>query len=185
MASCVSRFLGLHCGVGFTPPAPRQFRPVAKISVGQRMPPFTLRDQDGTLVNLLDFKYKPLVIFFYPADNTPACTREACAFRDSYREFKKAGAEVLGISADGQETHKEFRQKHDLPFTLLCDSSDKLRKELEIPGEFFGALPGRETYVLDRKGIVRMVFNDQYAAEQHVEEALKAIRTMTKRGFGG
>ncbi|GLJ10684.1 hypothetical protein SUGI_0133030 [Cryptomeria japonica] len=150
----------------------------AKVAKGSVPPPFNLKDQEGRIVSLSKFKGKPVVLYFYPGDETPGCTKEACAFRDSYEKFKKAGADVIGISADGPESHKAFAKKYRLPFTLLSDEGNKVRKEWGVPGDFFGSLPGRETYVLDKNGVVQLVYNNQFQPEKHVEETLKMLESL-------
>ncbi|KAF1887548.1 hypothetical protein Lal_00040602 [Lupinus albus] len=150
----------------------------AKVSKGSKPPPFTLKDQDGKTVSLTNFKGKPVVVYFYPADDSPSCTKQACAFRDSYEKFKKAGAEVVGISGDGSSSHKAFAKKHRLPFTLLSDEGDKVRKEWGVPSDLFGALPGRETYVLDKNGVVQLVYNNQFQPEKHIDETLKLLQSL-------
>ncbi len=122
---------------------------------------------------------KPIVLFFYPKDNTPGCTKEACAFRDDYEGFRKLDAEVIGISSDSVGSHQGFAAKHDLPYTLLSDEGRKVRNLYGVPNTL-GFVPGRATYVIDRKGIVRHVFSSQLGAEKHVEEALKALRSISQ-----
>ncbi|KAM7256406.1 hypothetical protein ACFE04_012147 [Oxalis oulophora] len=151
---------------------------VAKLTEGQIPPNFTLKDQDGRSVSLSKFKGKPVVVYFYPADETPGCTKQACAFRDSYEKFKKAGAAVVGISGDSPSSHKAFATKYKLPYTLLADEGNKVRKEWEVPGDFFGALPGRQTYVLDRNGVVRLIYNNQFEPEKHIDETLKILKSV-------
>ncbi|XP_028782729.1 peroxiredoxin Q, chloroplastic [Neltuma alba] len=150
----------------------------AKVSKGSKPPPFTLKDQDGKPVSLNKFKGKPVVVYFYPADETPGCTKQACAFRDSYEKFKKAGAEVIGISGDDSSSHKAFAKKYRLPFTLLSDQGNKVRKEWGVKGDFFGALPGRETYVLDKNGVVQLIYNNQFQPEKHIDETLKLLQSI-------
>jgi len=150
--------------------------PRCKISVGDVVPPVGLKDQDGRLVNLDKFKGKPLVLYFYPADESPSCTKQACAFRDSYEKFKKSGAEVVGVSGDSPESHKAFKKKYRLPFTLLSDEGNKLRKDWEIPTDFFGALAGRQTYVIDKDGKVQLIFNNQFEPDKHIVETLKILQ---------
>ncbi|XP_021750148.1 peroxiredoxin Q, chloroplastic [Chenopodium quinoa] len=150
----------------------------AKVSEGSQAPAFTLKDQDGRNVSLTKFKGKPVVVYFYPADETPGCTKQACAFRDSYEKFKKAGAEVIGISGDDSSSHKSFKQKYKLPFTLLSDEGNKVRKEWGVPSDLFGALPGRQTYVLDKNGVVRLVYNNQFQPEKHIDETLKFLQSL-------
>lgn len=150
----------------------------AKVSEGSLAPSFTLKDQDGKTVNLSKFKGKPVVVYFYPADETPGCTKQACAFRDSYEKFKKAGAEVVGISGDNAASHKQFASKYKLPFSLLSDEGNKVRKEWGVPSDLFGALPGRQTYVLDKNGVCRLVYNNQFQPEKHIDETLKFLKSV-------
>ena len=136
---------------------------------------FELPSQDGTPVKLSDFRGRWAVVYFYPADDTPGCTREACSFRDSYEDFTDAGAVVIGISGDSVESHQKFRQKHDLPFTLLSDADGQLRQRWGV-SKSLGMLPGRVTYVIDPDGVVRKRFSSQLRAKQHHTEALATIR---------
>ncbi|RLM54718.1 peroxiredoxin Q, chloroplastic [Panicum miliaceum] len=146
------------------------------VTKGSVPPNFTLKDQNGRPVSLNKFKGKPVVVYFYPADETPGCTKQACAFRDSYEKFKKAGAEVLGISGDDTASHKAFAQKYRLPFTLLSDEGNRVRKEWGVPGDLFGTLPGRQTYVLDKNGVVQYIYNNQFQPEKHIGETLKILQ---------
>ncbi|KAJ6330946.1 hypothetical protein OIU76_009524 [Salix suchowensis] len=150
----------------------------AKVNKGQVPPSFTLKDQDGKTLSLAKFKGKPVIVYFYPADETPGCTKQACAFRDSYEKFKKAGAEVVGISGDDPSSHKAFAKKYRLPFTLLSDEGNKIRKEWGVPADLFGTLPGRQTYVLDKKGVVQLIYNNQFQPEKHVDETLKLLQSL-------
>ncbi|KAG6735272.1 hypothetical protein POTOM_062184 [Populus tomentosa] len=150
----------------------------AKVNKGQAPPSFTLKDQDGKTLSLSKFKGKPVVVYFYPADETPGCTKQACAFRDSYEKFKKAGAEVVGISGDDPSSHKAFAKKYRLPFTLLSDEGNKIRKEWGVPADLFGTLPGRQTYVLDKKGVVQLIYNNQFQPEKHIDETLKLLQSL-------
>ena len=148
------------------------------VGVGSNAPDFSLPSQSGAIVSLRDFLgKKPVVLFFYPKDDTPGCTKEACAFRDDYEQFGKLDAEVIGISSDSVESHRSFASKHDLPFTLLSDEGGKVRRLYRVPNTF-GLFPGRVTYVIDREGVVRRIFSSQLGVEQHVEEALKALRSV-------
>ncbi|KAI3443516.1 hypothetical protein Pfo_000181 [Paulownia fortunei] len=151
---------------------------VAKVTEGTQPPAFILKDQNGKPVSLSKFKGKPVVVYFYPADETPGCTKQACAFRDSYEKFKKAGAEVVGISGDDSASHKAFAQKYKLPFTLLSDEGNKVRKEWGVPSDLFGALPGRQTYVLDKNGVCRLIYNNQFQPEKHIDETLKFLKSV-------
>lgn len=150
-----------------------------KIKKGSKIPHFILPDQNG---NDFDIDQSPgkknMVIYFYPKDDTPGCTKEACSFRDQFEDFKDAGAEVIGISGDSVESHKQFAQKHNLPYTLLSDSNNKVRKLFGVPSDFLGLLPGRVTYIVDKEGVVQHVFNSQFNAEKHVKEALKVLEKL-------
>ncbi|KAK4266057.1 hypothetical protein QN277_027030 [Acacia crassicarpa] len=180
-----SQFCGLQLSHSSSPslPRPPTYSSIkgsifAKVSTGSKPPQFTLKDQDGKPVSLSKFKGKPVVVYFYPADETPGCTKQACAFRDSYEKFKKAGAEVIGISGDDSSSHKAFAKKYRLPFTLLSDEGNKVRKEWGVKGDFFGALPGRETYVLDKNGVVQLIYNNQFQPEKHIDETLKLLQSL-------
>jgi thioredoxin-dependent peroxiredoxin len=151
------------------------------IKVGDRAPDFTLPDQHGHPVRLSDFRgRKAVVLYFYPKDDTPGCTKEACAFRDQYQDFTDAGAEVIGVSSDSADSHAKFVGKYHLPFTLVADRGGTVRKQYGVPATF-GLLPGRVTYVIDREGVVRHVFNSQLQAAQHVAEALGTLRALAPR----
>ena len=145
-----------------------------KIKAGDTAPRFTLPDQDGKQVSLADFEGRVVVLYFYPKDETPGCTKESCAFRDAYEDLKDAGAEVIGVSSDSPESHKKFATHHRLPFTLLSDAKGTLRKAYGVPATL-GFLPGRVTFVIDRAGTVRHVFDSQLNPTKHVREAKDAI----------
>ena len=148
------------------------------IAVGDKAPDFKLRDQTGKEVSLGDFRgKKAVVLYFYPKDETPGCTKEACSFRDSYEDFVKAGAEVIGVSGDSVAKHQSFAEHHRLPFTLLADEGNNLRKTYGVPATLW-ILPGRVTYVIDKQGTVRHVFDSQLQATKHIDEALSVIRTL-------
>jgi peroxiredoxin Q/BCP len=150
----------------------------SRIQVGDRIPDFALPDQHGTVVSAASLLgHGPVVLFFYPRDETPGCTAEACAFRDQYEVFRAAGAQLVGISSDAPERHQRFASRHQLPFVLLSDRGGELRKRFGVPRSL-GLLPGRVTYVLDREGVVQHVFESQFAAVKHVEEALRVVRAL-------
>lgn len=145
------------------------------VQVGDTAPDFTLTSQNGQPISLKDFLgQKCVVLYFYPKDDTPGCTKESCAFRDSYEDFKNAGAEVIGVSGDSSESHAQFANKYQLPFILLADTGNKLRKLYGVPSTL-GLLPGRVTYIIDKQGIVQYIFNSQLNFKGHVEESLKWI----------
>lgn len=152
-----------------------------KIQVGDRAPDFTLPTQKtGELFHLQDVIGKSfLVLYFYPKSNTTGCTAEACSFRDSYETFKQAGAEVIGVSSDSERAQQQFASKHKLPFILLSDKGGALRKMYGVPTTL-GFIPGRVTYVIDKDGIVRHIFNDQINATRHINEALKVIQEIAQ-----
>ena len=146
------------------------------IAVGDVVPHFSAIDAQGTLFDSTSVVgKKPVVLYFYPKDNTPGCTAEACSFRDQYEDFLDLGAEVIGISSDGLASHQKFTAQYQLPFLLLSDTDKKIRKLFGVPTAFFGLLPGRVTYVIDAKGVVQMVFNSMLAG-QHIPKALEAIK---------
>ena len=143
--------------------------------MGSVAPNFTLRSQSGDRVSLEDFLgRRPMVLFFYPKDDTPGCTKQACAFRDDYGQFGALDAEVLGISSDSVASHSSFAENNDLPFALLSDEGGEVRQLYGVPNTL-GIMPGRVTYVIDREGVVRHIFSSQLAVTRHVEEALKAL----------
>lgn len=148
------------------------------MKVGDTAPDFELDAQTGDGVRLSEFRGESVVVlYFYPKDDSPVCTREACAFRDSYEQFKEAGAEVLGISSDSLESHGMLALKLGLPFRLLTDDEGEVRRLFGVPSSL-GLIPGRATYVLDKDGVVRHVFNSQINAERHIEESLKTIQSL-------
>jgi peroxiredoxin Q/BCP len=146
-----------------------------RVRVGARAPDFALPSQSGEVVKLGDFLGKPVVLFFYPKDSTLGCTKEVCAFRDNFEEYRKLDAELIGISSDSVESHKAFAEKHDLPFALLSDRGGKVRKLYGVPNTL-GLFPGRVTYVVDESGVVRHMFSSQFGVERHVQEAINALR---------
>lgn len=149
-----------------------------QMEVGDYAPDFVLKDQHGDLIRLSDYKNKNnVVLFFYPKDDSPGCTAEACSFRDSYEDFKNSGAEVIGISSDDSTSHFKFAAKHRLPYTLLSDTGGKVRKLFGVPNSFI-FLPGRVTYIIDKKGIIKHIFNSQLNFNKHVEEAMKMLEGM-------
>jgi peroxiredoxin Q/BCP len=148
---------------------------VPGIGVGDVAPDFALPDQAGRTVRLGDYRGKqPVVLYFYPKDDTPGCTKEACSFRDHYEDFRGAGAEVIGVSSDTGESHARFVAKYRLPFVLVSDRDGAVRKRYGVKATL-GLLPGRVTFVIDREGVVRHVFNSQLQATQHVAEAMAAL----------
>ncbi len=150
-----------------------------KIKVGNTIPVFSLPDQHGEMFDISSvLGKKNLVIYFYPKDDSPGCTKEACSFRDQFEDFVDADALVIGISSDDIESHKAFAEKHQLNFTLLSDEDGGVRDLFGVPKSFFGLLEGRTTYIVDKNGKVVYIFNSQLQAEKHISEALEALRAL-------
>ncbi len=150
-----------------------------KLIVGSSVPAFELQDQFGNLFKLdTVLGKKNLVIYFYPKDDSPGCTKEACSFRDQFEVFEEADAMIIGISSQSVESHLEFAQKHRLNYILLSDSEKKVSKLFGVKRDFFGLLPGRVTYVVNKEGKVVYLFNSQIQAEKHVNEALRILQEM-------
>ncbi|MEX2597863.1 MAG: peroxiredoxin [Salibacteraceae bacterium] len=149
------------------------------MNIGDKIPSFSLPDQDWNELSDKEVLGQPFIIYFYPKDDTPGCTKEACSFRDSYQDFEEAGARVIGVSSDSPEEHNRFKSKHDLPFTLLSDRKKELQKAFNVPTNFFGMIPGRVTYIFDKEGTLIHKFNSQMKAEKHAAESLKAINDLS------
>ncbi|GAA4274376.1 peroxiredoxin [Aquimarina gracilis] len=148
------------------------------LKVGDKVPQFTVKDDQGN-----DFDsnsiigVKPVVIYFYPKNFTPGCTKEACDFRDSYADFKDLGAEVIGISSDSIKSHTRFKNKYRLPFLFLSDHKNTLRKLFGVKAELLGLLPGRETFVIDKDGVVQLKFNSLNASK-HLGKAIAKVKEL-------
>jgi peroxiredoxin Q/BCP len=151
------------------------------IEAGQPAPEFTLNDQRGMPVSLAQFKGSPVVLYFYPKDDTSACTKEACGFRDEFADYAKAGAVILGVSPDSTDSHARFAKKFDLPFRLLADPGSKICetygvwKEKNMYGKKYMGVE-RTTFVIDAKGMVRTVF-PKVKVEGHPQAVLEAIKS--------
>jgi peroxiredoxin Q/BCP len=149
----------------------------SKLSVGDKAPDFTANDQDGKKISLHDFRGKKLVLYFYPKDDTPGCTMEACNLRDNMDPLSKAGYEVLGVSADDEASHKAFRQKHSLPFSLAADTDKSINKmygvwvEKERDGKTYWGT-ARTTFLIDENGIITEII-DKVDTKQHAGQILK------------
>lgn len=147
------------------------------LAAGDRAPLVALSDQNGEGRRSDQLAGKALVLFFYPKDDTPGCTAEACAFRDSYADLQSLGAEVWGVSGGDQASHQRFASRHDLPFPLLVDKGNALRKAFGVPN-VLGLLPGRVTYVIDRDGVIRHMFNNLLDGAAHRNEARAALQRL-------
>ncbi|HPC97664.1 MAG TPA: peroxiredoxin [Bacteroidales bacterium] len=149
---------------------------MAGLKTGDKVPLFSLPDQDGKLFDIGSLLgRRNLVIFFYPQDESPACTREVCYFRDLYDAFIEANAEVIGISGQSVDSHNAFAGKNLLPYRILSDEGNRIRKLFGVPSFLFGTLPGRVTYIIDSEGKIVHVFSSQLRPEKHADEALKIL----------
>ncbi|MDP7035644.1 MAG: peroxiredoxin [Planctomycetota bacterium] len=170
--------LGLFI-LGCADPTPSRAQEGSVPKVGSRIPDCTLIDPKEKKVRLLDLVGdRVLVLFFYPKDGTSGCTRQACGFRDVHAELLEAGARVVGVSSDSAQSHREFAAEYQLPFLLLSDPEGKVRDRFGIEPDLFGLVPGRVTYVIDRKGIVRHIYRSQLQVRRHVKEALETVRQL-------
>ncbi len=149
------------------------------LQVGDSIPLIALTDQDGVERRSDQLGGRPLVLFFYPKDDTPGCTAEACAFRDSEAELVALGAVVWGVSGDDAGSHSRFAARHRLTYPLLVDQGNALRQAFGVPGALLNLLPGRVTYVIDGDGVVRHTFNNLLDGAAHAREALTALRRLT------
>lgn len=147
------------------------------LGVGDSLPDFSLEDQDGEMRSPTSVRGRWLVLFFYPKDDTPGCTAEACSFRDNAAVFKNLNAEVWGISGDDGVSHRRFATRHNLEYPLLSDKNNALRRSMNVP-KAMGLLPGRVTYVVDGEGVIRHVFSNLLDGPAHVREAERIISTL-------
>lgn len=146
-----------------------------KIKIGDQVPNFSLKDQNKKTFNIADNIGKPMVIYFYPKDDTPGCTKQACKFRDDFEKFTDLGAIVIGISADNIESHKKFEEKYNLPFILLADTENEVRSLFGVRKNLF-LIPGRVTFVIDKRGVVQYIFNSQLGTEKHINNSLQKLK---------
>ena len=153
---------------------------MAKLKIGQKAPEFSVKDHNGNLVKLSDFKGKNLILYFYPRDDTPGCTKEACNFRDSFLVFKKKGIEIFGVSRDNEKSHKKFIEKYNLPFRLLADEKEELCRKYDVLIEkslygkkYIGI--ARTTFLIDKEGKIKHIF-DKVNPEYHDKEILDIFR---------
>jgi peroxiredoxin Q/BCP len=152
---------------------------VANIKEGGKAPEFTAPDANGNKIRLKDLRGKKVVLYFYPKDDTPGCTKEACAFRDSFAKFKKRGIEVFGVSLDSEKSHQKFAKKFDLPFSLLADTDRAISEKYGTYGkkkfmgrEYMGV--HRRTFLIDEQGKIKKIF-EKVKPETHAEEVLAAF----------
>jgi thioredoxin-dependent peroxiredoxin len=149
-----------------------------KISIGDKAPLFSLPAMDGIVFNLEEqIGKKNLVVYFYPKDESYGCTKEACSFRDSYQDFKDAGAEVIGISSDDEESHRKFASHYKLPFILLSDRHGKVADSYGVANRL-GILKGRMTFLIDKQGIIRMIYSSNVNMQNHIDRAIEMLGTL-------
>lgn len=145
---------------------------------GDAAPTLAMTTHDGETLSLADYQGQhPVVLYFYPRDDTPICTQEACGFRDAYDDFRAAGAVVIGVSGDSQASHRRFVATHDLPFLLVADTDGAVRKAFGLPSGI-SLFNKRITFVIDRDGVICHAFEARLAAGQHVDEALAVVRDL-------
>ncbi len=146
------------------------------LNAGDTAPDFEAQTDSGSKLRLSNIlREKEVVLYFYPKDETPGCTAEACSFRDHWDDIKELGAEVIGISSDSSESHKKFKEHHQLQFTLVSDGDKEIRRKYDVKGSI---LPPRTTFVISRDGKIAHVYNSQMNAKHHVEEALNALKKL-------
>ena len=144
------------------------------LNVGDSAPDFSSVDQNGKPVRLSDFKGKPVVVYFYPKDDTPGCTKEACNFRDNYKEYEKAGVKVLGVSVDDPHSHKKFEEKYKLNFTLVADHEKKISENYGVLGDRNAK---RVTYLIGKDGKVAYVY-PKVSPDEHAIEVMKKLKEL-------
>ncbi|MBX3003081.1 MAG: thioredoxin-dependent thiol peroxidase [Anaerolineales bacterium] len=151
-----------------------------ELKVGQPAPDFKLPDETGKLHSLADYRGQTVVLYFYPKDDTPGCTLEACNFRDDYSEYQAAGAVILGVSPDDEDSHEKFKQKFDLPFPLLADAGHVVCEQYGVWGEksmfgnkYFGVI--RSTFLIDPQGNIAEIY-DKVSVPKHSTKVLKALQ---------
>ncbi|MEJ6589240.1 MAG: peroxiredoxin [Crocinitomicaceae bacterium] len=147
------------------------------MNIGEKFPEINAQNQHGTNI---DFKKilgtKNIVLFFYPKDFTPGCTKEACNFRDNLEGFNSFNCEIIGISSDSEKRHLSFSNKYELNYNLIADSNQELRKLFKVPRNLFGLIPGRVTFVFNEKGVCIGTYNSMSNAEGHISYALNCLQ---------
>jgi peroxiredoxin Q/BCP len=179
LAHVVTLSLGL-CWLSACGPS-EPARDPGRLEVISAAPELSLPDETGKLRSLSELRGRPVVLYFYPKDGTPGCTREACAFRDEWQRIQATGAQVLGVSLDSVESHAEFKRKHALPFPLLSDAEGKALEAYGVPKNAKG-YASRTTFVIDSKGFIRRIFPEVDPAV-HVKEVLQVLEAMKAQGL--
>ena len=147
-----------------------------RIEPGTSAPLFSLPDQNGNIFRLEEYNHtENILLYFYPKDETPGCITEACEFRDQINEFIGYNCKVIGISSDSVKSHMKFARHYDLPFTLLSDKKGFVRQQYQVKSSILGLLPGRKTFIIDKKGIISHIFDYQFKAKLHGKKALEAL----------
>ena len=146
------------------------------LNIGDRAPDFEAHTDSGAKIRLSEILMnREVVLYFYPKDETPGCTAEACSFRDHWDDIKELGAEVIGVSSDSEDSHKKFKDHHKLQFTLVSDPNKEIRRMYDVKGSI---LPPRTTFVISKDGKIIHVYNSQMNAKHHVDEAIYALKKM-------
>ncbi len=149
-----------------------------RIKVGDRAPDFSLPSQSGEVISLRDFAGRlSVVLYFYPKDFTIGCTAETKSFSENYEEFRRVGAEIIGISSDTVESHESFASECKAPFLLLSDEGAKVRGQYGVEPTL-GLIPGRVTFIIDKEGVVRYIFSSQFNPKKHVKRAMDILRSL-------
>jgi thioredoxin-dependent peroxiredoxin len=152
------------------------------LKVGQQAPEFTVTAADGRALSLAEFRGKKnVVLYFYPADFTAVCTKETCGFRDSYEDLASKDTEVIGVSIDDDASHRKFAEKYNVPFALVSDPDKALSQKFGATGGLIGLLgkSRRVTYVIDKQGVIKGVFQGELSASKHVDGARAVVATLT------
>lgn len=148
------------------------------MNIGDPIPPFTLPDDSGKLIDSQQLKGRNIVLFFYPRDNSPGCIIEHCTFRDSFGEFESEQTMIMGVSEDSVSRHRKFKKSYQLPFTLLSDKGNILREKFGVERGMLGLLAGRETFVFDKDSILQYHFQSDFRPLAHVRKSLEAVRKL-------
>jgi peroxiredoxin Q/BCP len=155
-----------------------------KLKVGDEIPRFFLEDQNGNFFDSENFKNKqPIIIFFFPKAGAPVCTAQACLFRDYISKFKELGAKIIGISPDSASKQKTFIKDNKLPYTVLSDKKNRIRKLFGVPSLFLSNKPKRYTFIIDKKGIIKRIYYSKKDIESHIEQALTTLYKDSNNNF--
>lgn len=150
------------------------------IEIGDKCPNFEYKLADGSVSSIAEqIGNKNIVIYFYPKDFTPGCTKEACAFRDNYEVFQELNCEVIGVSGDSESAHDRFAKKHQLPYPLVADTNKKIRNAFGVPKNLFGLIPGRVSYIVDKTGTIRGIFNSLTDPFGHINNGIQLVKELS------